>query len=142
MMTFKEMSAGVMLLGALVISGWVLREMIASPAMTLAEVATKLCWAIGASIVFNVVAVIVFTILVSIAQGGEMKDEKADERDWAIGAKAMRNAYVVASLAGLAALIVWALGQEATTGAYVLFGGLMLAGATDAASRLVYYRIG
>jgi hypothetical protein len=48
----------------------------------------------------------------------------------------------VASLAGLAALIVWALGYEVTTGVYVLFGGLMLAGAVDAGSRLVYYRIG
>lgn len=141
-MTFKEMNAAVMLLGAVVISAWVLKDAIGDPTLSLSAVATRLCWAIGASIVFNIVAIIVFAILVSIAQGREIKDEAADERDHAVGGKAMRNAYVVASLGGLAALIVWALGWEATTGIYVLFGGLMLAGATDAVSRLVYYRIG
>ncbi|UJW86759.1 hypothetical protein [Devosia sp. SL43] len=141
-MTFKEMNAAVMLLGSVVISGWVLRDALSGPPMALSDVAARLCWAIGAAIVFNIVAIIVFAILVSIAQGHEIKDERADERDRAIGAKAMRNAYVVASLAGLAVLVTWAMGQEATTGAYVLFGGLMLAGAADATSRLVYYRLG
>ena len=102
----------------------------------------RLCWAIVASIIFNIVAIIIFAILVSIAQGREIADEAADERDHAVGAKAMRNAYLVASVAGLAAMIVWALGWEVTTGVYVLFAGLMLAGGVDAASRLVYYRIG
>jgi hypothetical protein len=141
-MTFKEMNAAVMLLGAVVISAWVLKDAIGDPTLTLPAVATRLCWAILASIVFNIVASIVFTILISIAQGREFRDEVADERDRLIGAKAMRNAYVVASLAGLAALIVWALGYEVTAGVYVLFGGLMLAGAVDAGSQLVYYRIG
>ena len=141
-MTFKEMNAAVMLLGAVVISAWVLKDAIGDPTLTLPAMATRLCWAILASIVFNIVASIVFTILISIAQGREFRDEVADERDRLIGAKAMRNAYVVASLAGLAALIVWALGYEVTAGVYVLFGGLMLAGAVDAGSQLVYYRIG
>ena len=141
-MTFKEMNAAVMLLGAVVISVWVLKDAVGDPTLTLSAVAARLCWAILASIVFNIVAIIIFTILISIAQGREFKDEAADERDRLVGAKAMRNAYVVASLAGLAALIVWALGYEVTTGVYVLFGGLMLAGAADGASRLVYYRIG
>lgn len=141
-MTFKEMNAAVMLLGTVVISAWVLTGAIGDPTLTLSAVATRLCWAILASIVFNIVASIVFTILISIAQGREFRDEVADERDRLVAAKAMRNAYVVASLAGLAALIVWALGYEVTTGVYVLFGGLMLAGAVDAGSQLVYYRIG
>lgn len=141
-MTFKEMNAAVMLLGAVAISAWVLKDAIGDPTLTLSAVATRLCWAILASIVFNIVAIIVFTILISIAQGREFRDDVADERDRLVGAKAMRNAYVVASLAGLAALIVWALGYEVTSGVYVLFGGLMLAGAVDAGSRLVYYRIG
>lgn len=141
-MTFKEMNAAVMLLGAVVISAWVLTGAISDPTLTLSAVATRLCWAILASIVFNIAAIIVFTILISIAQGREFRDEVADERDRLVGAKAMRNAYVVASLAGLAALIVWALGYEVTSGVYVLFGGLMLAGAVDAGSQLVYYRIG
>lgn len=141
-MTYKEMNAAVMLLGAVVISAWVLMGAVGEPALTLSAVATRLCWAILASIVFNIVAIIVFTILISIAQGREFTDEQADERDRQVGDKAMRNAYVVASLGGLAALIVWALGYEVTAGVYVLFAGLMLAGATDGASRLVYYRIG
>ena len=141
-MTYKEMNAAVMLLGAVVISVWVLTGAIGDPTLTLSTVATRLCWAILASIVFNIAAIIVFTILISIAQGREFKDEAADERDRLVGAKAMRNAYVVASLAGLAALTVWALGYEAAAGVYVLFGGLMLAGAVDAGSQLVYYRFG
>ena len=141
-MTYKEMNAAVMLLGAVVISAWVLTGAIGDPTLSLPAVATRLCWAILASIVFNIAAIIVFTILISIAQGREFRDEVADERDRLVGAKAMRNAYVVASLAGLAALIVWALGYEATAGVYVLFGGLMLAGAVDAGSQLVFYRIG
>jgi hypothetical protein len=141
-MTFKEMNAAVMLLGAVVISAWVLKDAIGDPGLSLSAVASRLCWAILASIVFNIVAIIVFTILISIAQGREFKDEAADERDRLVDAKAMRNAYVVASLAGLAALIVWALNLEVTTGVYVLYGGLMLAGATDAVSRLTYYRVG
>ncbi|WP_332685953.1 hypothetical protein [Devosia sp.] len=141
-MTYKEMNAAVMLLGAVVIAAWVLTGAIGDPALSLSAVATRLCWAILASIVFNIVAIIVFTILISIAQGREFKDEQADERDRQVGDKAMRNAYAVASLGGLAALIVWALGYEVTAGVYVLFAGLMLAGATDGASRLVYYRIG
>lgn len=141
-MTYKEMNAAVMLLGAVVISAWVLMGAVSEPALTLSAVATRLCWAILASIAFNIVAIIVFTILISIAQGREFKDEQADERDRQVGYKAMRNSYVVASLGGLAALIVWAVGYEAAVGVYVLFGALMLAGATDGASRLVYYRIG
>nr|WP_295886213.1 hypothetical protein [uncultured Devosia sp.] len=141
-MTFKEMNAAVMLLGAVVISAWVLRDGLAAPDMTLSAVAARLCWAILASIIFNIVAIIVFTILISIAQGREFKDEAADERDRFVGAKAMRNGYLVASLGGLAALIVWALGHEAATGVYVLYGGLMLAGAVDAVSQLYYYRVG
>jgi hypothetical protein len=70
-MTFKEMNAAVMLLGAVAISAWVLKDAIGGPTLTLSAVATRLCWAILASIVFNIVAIIVFTILISIAQGRE-----------------------------------------------------------------------
>lgn len=141
-MTFKEMNAAVMLLGAVVISVWVLLGALEDPTTTLSAVATRLCWAVLATVVFNIVAIIVFTILISIAQGREFKEERTDERDRFVAAKAMRNGYFVASLGGLAALIVWALGYEATSGVYVLYGGLMLAGAVDAVSQLVYYRIG
>lgn len=141
-MTFKEMNAAVMLLGSVVISAWVLKDALGDPGLSLPAVATRLCWAIGASIVFNIVATIVFTILISIAQGREMQDEPTDERDRAVGSKAMRNAYVVASVTGLVSLILWAVGYDVLVGVYVLFGGLMLSGATDGASRLFYYRVG
>ena len=141
-MTFKEMNAAVMLLSTLVISAWVLVQAGGDPGATVPEVAARLCWAMLASVVFNIVAAIVFAILVSIAQGRELKDEPADERDRAVGARAMRNAYVVASAGGAGGIFLWAFGFDVTTGIHVLFGGLMLAGATDALSRLVYYRIG
>ncbi|WP_156460351.1 hypothetical protein [Devosia sp. Root635] len=139
-MTFKEMNAGVMLLSAVVISAWVLMGALGDPGATVPEVASRLGWAIVASVVFNMVAMIVFTILVSIVQGQELKDERADERDHAVGARAMRNAYIVASAGGAAAIFLWAFGLDFALGIYVLFGALMLAGATDAVSRLYYYR--
>jgi hypothetical protein len=141
-MTYKEMNAAVMLLGAVVISAWVFLGAAEASALPLDAAAQRLCWAILASIVFNIVAVIVFSILISIAQGRELKDEQADERDRSVGARAMRNAYFVASLTGAITLVVWALGTDLNGGLNVLFGGLMLAGATDAVSRLYYYRIG
>jgi len=141
-MTFKEMNAGVMLLSVVTISAWVLVGASGDPGATVPEVAARLCWAMLASVVFNIVAMIFFAILVSIAQGQELKDERADERDHAVSARAMRNAYVVASASGAAGIILWAFGFDFTIGIYVLFAGLMLAGATDAASRLYYYRVG
>ena len=141
-MTFKEMNAGVMLLSAVVISAWVLMGALGDPGASVPEVATRLGWAMVASVVFNIVAMIVFAILVSIVQGQELKDERADERDHAVSARAMRNGYVVASAGGAVAIFLWAFGFDFAVGIYVLFGGLMLAGATDAASRLYYYRVG
>lgn len=141
-MTYKEMNAAVMLLGAVAISAWVLVTVLTGPELTLVELAQLLCWAIGISIVFNIVAVIMFTIVVSVIQRAELKDERADERDHAVAARSMRNAYFVVSIAGLLALIVWALGYQANIGVVVLFAGLMLGGAVDAASRVIYYRLG
>lgn len=141
-MTYKEMNAAVMLVNAVVVSICVLMTAVGMPEASVAEVAQLLCWAILAAIVLNIVAVIVFTILMSIAQGSELKDERSDERDHAVHAKAMRNAYFAASIGGALALVVWAMGGEVALGVYVLFGGLMLAGAIDGASRLFYYRIG
>ena len=141
-MTYKEINAAIMVISAVLVSLWVLVFVTTIPDQTLATLATSLCWAILASIVINIVAAIAVSILTSVMQRRALKDERADERDWAIQAKAMRNAYFVASLSGLAALIVWATGNDIPTGIYVLFFGLMLAGAADAGSRLVYYRIG
>jgi hypothetical protein len=141
-MTYKEMNAAVMLINAVVVSVWLAVQALGAPVRSVAEVAQLMCWAIAISIVLNIVAVIVFTVLISIAQGDPLKHERSDERDHVVAAKAMRNAYIVASVGGLISLIVLAMGYEVAAGLYVLFGGLMLAGAIDGASRLVYYRVG
>lgn len=141
-MTFKEWDAVIMIASGVVVSAWVLVQAMTEPAPDLATVAMRLVSAIGATIVVNIVAVIVTTILVSIARREEFKDEKADERDRAIVAKSMRNAYFVASITGLVCLLMLAFGVEPALAIYALFGGLMLAGVLDAGSRLVYYRIG
>ncbi|MGV8832009.1 MAG: hypothetical protein ACOH2N_08550 [Devosia sp.] len=141
-MTYKEMNAAVMLINAVVVSVWLAVQAMGAPVRSVAEVAQLMCWAIAISIVLNIVAVIVFTVLISIAQGDPLKHERSDERDHVVAAKAMRNAYIVASVGGLISLIVLAMGYEVAAGLYVLFGGLMLAGAVDGASRLVYYRVG
>ena len=68
--------------------------------------------------------------------------EKADERDKLVSLRAMRNGYVIASLAGIASLFTLAFSANPAQAAYILFFGLMLAGVVDSVSRLVYYRIG
>lgn len=141
-MSYKEWEAVVNVLGAIVIGAWVIFEALTNPATSVAEVAARLLWAILFVVLFNIAAMIVMTILVSIARREEFKDERADERDRAVGLKGMRNGYVVASIIGAASLFPLAWGYDPTVAAYVLFGGLMLAGVVDAVSRLVYYRIG
>ena len=141
-MTYKEFEAVVQIAGAAVIGAWVTFEAVTDPATSVAEAAARLLWDILFVVLFNIAAVIVVTILVSIARREEFKDEKADDRDAAVGTKGMRNAYLVASIAGAASLFPLAWGADPAVAAYVLFGGLMLAGVVDAVSRLVYYRIG
>lgn len=141
-MSYKEWEAVVNIIAALVIGAWVIFEALTNPPATVAAVAGRLLWAILYVVLFNIAAMIVMSILVSIARREEFKDEKADERDKAVGMKGMRNAYLVASIAGVASLFTLAFGADPAEAAYVLFGGLMLAGVVDAASRLVYYRIG
>lgn len=143
-MTQKELEALVMVVGAVVISGWVAWD--ATRGGVPAEVAGaawKMVWAIGYSILFNIVAVIVGHILFAVLSGGsKISDERADERDRLINGKAMRNAYFVLSIGVLGTLIWQGLGLPAVLGPYALFGIAMLAGGTFAMSQLVYYRIG
>lgn len=141
-MTTKEISAWVMVLSAVVISGWVAWDASANGvAPSLSAAAWKMLWAIGYSIGFNIVAVIVGVIAVSIVQREEVKDERADERDKLINGKAMRNAYFVLSIGVLLVLIWQAFGLQAELGPYALFGISMLAGVTLAVSQIVYYRV-
>lgn len=143
-MTQKELEAGVMVLSAIVISAWVAWDAVQGgvPA-ELSGAAWKMVWAVGYSILFNIVAVILGHILVAIVtRGGEVSDERADERDRLINGKAMRNGYFVLSIGVLGVLIWQGLGLPATLGPYALFGISMLAGGTYALSQLIYYRIG
>lgn len=143
-MTFKELTAAVQVLSVVVIGGWVINQATSNAELagSVQAVATMLCWAIGASIVFNIAATIVGAILVSIAQGQEIKDERADERDRLVGAKAMGNAYVVTSIVAALALLALAFGTDPLLAIYGLFAAPMLGGLVEASSRLVYYRVG
>jgi hypothetical protein len=139
-MTFKEWNAAIMVTSGVLISAWVAYDALATTAWTgtVAEVAADMLWAIGYVIAFNIVAVIVVTILVSIVQREELKGERAD----AVSAKAMRNGYFVLSISCAAILVLLALGIAPVFAVYALFGASMLAGVIFAASQLVYYRIG
>ena len=144
-MTYKELTAVVQIVSVAVVACWVGLQMAGNPEVTASvpAAAMMLLWAIGISIVFNIAVLIVGTILVSIAQGREVKDERADERDRAITDRSMRNGYFVMSVGALVALLVLAFGNvPPVTAAYALFAVAMLGGAADAVSRLVYYRIG
>jgi uncharacterized membrane protein len=141
-MTQKELEAWVMVLSAIVISGWVWWDATSNgvPA-DVPGAAWKMVWAIGYVIVFNIIAVIVGVIVVSIVQREVVKDEKADERDRQVVNRSMRNGYFVLSI-GVGGVILWqALGLSPELGPYALFAISMLAGATFSASQLVYYRI-
>ena len=142
-MTHRELEAWVMVLGAIVISGWVWWDASSNGVPgDLSGAAWKMVWAVGYTIVFNIVAMIVGHILFAVVTGGrELPDEKADERDRLINSKAMRNGYFVMSLGVLGVLIWQGLGLPVPLGPYALFGICMLAGAIYAASQLVYYRI-
>jgi small-conductance mechanosensitive channel len=141
-MSFKEWESVVNIIAALVIGAWVIFEALTNPPASIAVVASRLLWAILFGVLFTIAAMIAMSILVSIARREQFRDEKADERDRLVSLRAMRNGYVIASIAGIACLFTLAFGTNPAEAAYVLFGGLLLAGLVDAASRLVYYRIG
>lgn len=141
-MSYKEWNAVIMVAGSVAIAIWVTVDALVNPVSEVSVIAGRLVWAIGFTVLFNILAVIGMTIVVSIARRQEFKDERDDERDVAITAKSMRNAYFVASITGLVALIIFASAADPGLAIYVLFAGLLLAGAIDAGSRLVYYWIG
>ncbi len=141
-MSFKQWSAVIQLAGSAVVAIWLFANPPAADAMDFAAIARRLLWAVLALVAFNIVMTIVVVILVSIARREEMKDEAADERDRAIAGLSMRNAYAVGSIAAALALVPLALGADPILAAYALFAAPLLGGVTDAASRLVYYRLG
>lgn len=143
-MTFKQMTAWIQIVAAVIVGVWLLQDVLQPGAFpeTIGEAAKRLLWALLFIIGFNILASIVLAIVVSIVQREELKDEWADERDKTVNARAGRNAYYVLSILGACTLLFLALGGDPAGAAYMLFAALMVAGATDAASRLLYYRLG
>lgn len=143
-MTMKQWNAVIQLVGLVVVGGWLVLDGLASggPGSDFAAVATKLVWAIGGVIAFNILGTIVTVIVVGVVTRSELKDEKSDERDAIIDAKSMRNGGAVTSILAALSLLAVALGVAPVFAVYALFVSPVLGGATDAVSRLVYYRIG
>ena len=98
-------------------------------------------WAIGYSILFNIVVVIVGVIAVSIVQREAVKDERADERDRLIDGRANTLGYIGLSIGVLVVLILLANGLAGNLVPYWLFGIAMLAGASSSLAKLVLYRL-
>lgn len=142
-MTQKEVNAWVMALSAVLISAWVGLGLASNgPAPTAQEAAVAMLWAIGYTLLFNMVAVIVGVIVLTIVQGERLKDERADERDRLVTARAMRNAYFVLSVGVGLILFGQATGLDPVVLPYLLFGISMVAGGTFALSQAIYYRVG
>jgi hypothetical protein len=142
-MSFKEWNAAMMLVGVAGIGAWLVYDLVSvgiGPGM--AAVATKLLWAGAVMIGFNVVAAIGTAIVGSIATRKEFKDEAADERDKAVYARSLRNAYFVVSIGGLVTLFLMAFGYDPAIAAYSIFIAGTIAGGAGALSQLIYYRLG
>lgn len=140
-MTFKEMMAGVQVLGVVLVGGWLIWDGVnGGTTGTTAEIAIKLLWAVGAMIAFNVVGTVVGTILVSIVQRQELRDEPADERDHAVAARSLRNSGIATSILAALALIPLALGVDVNLAVYALFVAPVVGGTINALSELYYYR--
>ena len=143
-MTFKQWQAVVALAVQGLIAGWLVIDATRSPVLdpTVAATATKLMWAMLAIVGVNIVGNVIVAIVVSVARGEALKDERADERDKAVTAMSGRNAYFVLALAGLGTLLMLALGVGPVIGAYALFGAMLLAGEADSVSKPIYYHVG
>ncbi len=96
-MELKQWNAIIELAAQLVITAWLVFN--AGQAQTVAAVAAMLLWAGGAMIILTILGAIVVSILVNIARKEGRRGDRADERDRAIYAKSMRNAYFFVSIA-------------------------------------------
>lgn len=142
-MTYKEWNAIVMVMSAVLVSGWLGWDLWTSGlAESISESAWQVLWAIGYVIAFNIVAIILITIVIGIVRRETLADEADDERDRLVTARAARNAYFVLSVSILGILILQAVGFDPVLGPYLLFGVSMLAGGIFAASQFIYYRLG
>ncbi|MBI4920108.1 MAG: hypothetical protein HY834_00020 [Devosia nanyangense] len=143
-MSYKQWNVVLTLASQVLIAGWLIWDAMVAPSAgaPVSAVAAKLLWAGLVMIIISIAAAIGAAIVGSIVTREEFKDERADERDKAIYARSMRNAYFVSSIAGLGALLLIAFGYDPVAAVYALFIGGMLAGAVGSVSQLVYYRIG
>ena len=143
-MSMKELTAWVMTISAVAVSGWLVWELSRTGfAATPQAAAMQALWAIGYTIAFNIVGVIVGTILVAIVTRNELKDEKSDERDKLVAGMGMRNGYFVLSVSVGLLLVAQALGWvDAVFMPYGLFFASMLAGGVFAVSQVIFYRVG
>lgn len=140
-MTFKEMMAGVQVLGVAVVGGWLVWDALNGGATgPTSAIAAKLLWAVAAMIVFNIVGAIVASIVISIIQRAELRDEPSDERDHIVSARSQRNNAIVTSILAALALIPLAMGADVNLAVYALFAAPMMGGAVNALSELYYYR--
>ena len=141
-MTFKEMMAGVQIVGVVAVGGWLAWDVAGGGALgaDAAAIAVKLLWAVGALIGFNILGANVATILISIIQREELKDEPSDERDLAIEARSLRNGGIATSIAAALSLVPLALGVGGNFAVYALFIAPVLGGAVNAVFQLYYYR--
>lgn len=143
-MNYKQWTAIIQLLGGALVSLWLAYEAM-GPGLgdgTPAGLATRLLWAVGALVAFNVVGMILATILVGMAGGGTLKDEPADERDEAVDARSGRVAYMATAIVAAVSLVPLAMGADAGLAVLMLFAAPLAGGLAHAAAQLVYYRIG
>lgn len=143
-MSFKEWTAVIQLVGAFVVAGWLALDHMGGGIGdgTLPGLAIVLLWAVGALIVFNILATVAVTVIVTIVRGEAFKDEPADERDDVIDARSSRIGYAVTSAVAALTLVPLALGVEASLAVLMLFVAPVAGGIIHAAAQLVYYRIG
>ena len=141
-MTFKEMMAGVQIVGVVLVGFWLAWDAVNGGAAgaSAADIAVKLLWAVGGLIVFNIIGTIVGTILISIVQREELKDEPSDERDLAIEARSLRNGGIATSIAAAVSLVPLAMGVGGNFAVYALFIAPVIGGAVNAVYQLYYYR--
>lgn len=141
-MTFKELSAGVQIVGVVVVGGWLAWDVAQGglAEMQASDIAIKLLWAVGVMVVFNVAGGVLATIIVSMVQGEELKDEPADERDMAIEARSLKNGGIATSVVAALALIPLAMGFDPKWAVYALFVAPVIGGTVNAVFQLYYYR--
>lgn len=141
-MGYKQWTAIVQLAGVVVVGIWLATEAGAGLSGTVPAMATTLLLATGGLVVFNIVGMIIVTILVTMVQQRPLKDEPADERDDLIDARSSRIGYIVTSALAVLTLVPLTMGGDPALAVLMLFMAPLAGGVVHAAAQLVYYRLG